>query len=204
MQDDLFLRLIGRTERDSAEIVVEAFGPGFPMRQFREEYNTRTDELIAAGPVPLKEGVLDLLEFLESSGIPKVVATSTRRARTLRLLAVTGLGKWFPAIVTGDQVEKGKPAPDIFLAAASAIGVPPENCAVLEDSEPGILAAGAGGFIPILVPGLKPPVDGVAGKAYAVCPTLVEAKSILEKIAEPSRDQFTRTPTELPEGPRIG
>lgn len=82
-------------------------------------------------------------------------------------------------IVCGDDVEHGKPAPDIFLETAKRLGIPAHKCVVLEDSENGIRAAHAAGMLPIMVPDLKPPSDEVKGLTYAVMPSL---KAATERI----------------------
>ncbi len=185
LSDELFESLIGRSERDSEAIVMNAFGSDFPVRRFRETYNEKTDALIARTAIPLMEGVTELLEFVDMHHLPRVVATSTKRSRALQLLESTGLQRWFSSVVTGDQVAKGKPDPEIFTTAAAAIGIRPAQCVVLEDSEPGILAAHSAGAIPIMVPGLKKPEDAVVRLAFGVYSSLLEVKDVLKGMIGP-------------------
>ena len=182
LSDELFDRLIGRSEKDSEAIVVKEFGPDFPVRRFRDIYNERTDATIATTPVPLMDGITEILDFLKVRGLPRVVATSTKRERAMKLLESSGLKGWFDAVVTGDQVTKGKPEPEIFLSAAAAIGVPAARCVVLEDSEPGILAARAAGAIPMMVPGLKKPGEEIIRQAFGVYQSLHEVQGVLAAI----------------------
>ena len=102
-------------------------------------------------------GLVELLDWLEARGIPKAVATSTRRARARTKLERTGLCDRFAALVGGDEIAQGKPAPDIFLAAAERLGdARPATCLVLEDSEAGMTAAlRAPACPPIMVPDLR-------------------------------------------------
>ena len=74
------------------------------------------------------------------------VASSSPRERLDRTLARAGLSDAFAVTVAGDEVEHGKPAPDMFLAAAEAIGLAPEDCVVIEDSGPGVAAGLAAGM----------------------------------------------------------
>jgi HAD superfamily hydrolase (TIGR01509 family) len=128
----------------------------------------------------LKLGLLELLDLLEARNIPKVVATSTRRGHALPRLEKAGLLHRFATVTTGDQVVNGKPAPDLFLLAASTIGVPPAQCVVLEDSEVGVTGAHAAGMTVFMIPDLKAPCDKTRTLAEEVCPSLVEVK---ERIA---------------------
>ena len=79
-------------------------------------------------------------------GLAVAVASSSPRARLNRTLARAGLADSFAVTVAGDEIEHGKPAPDLFLAAASGLGVEPGRCAVIEDSGPGVVAGRAAGM----------------------------------------------------------
>lgn len=110
-------------------------------------------ELTANG-VPMKKGLVPLLEFLKEEGIPAAVATSTERARAEKMMKSTGVYDYFAAWVCGDAVEASKPAPDIFLEAARRLGRKPEECLVLEDSGVGLRAGVASGCHTIYIPDL--------------------------------------------------
>lgn len=170
--EEVFLASVGITVQDTNQLLRATYGPDFPL----EATNNRTGDYVwqevdAAG-APLKPGLLALLDFLEAHGIAKAVASSSERSAIERLLGSVDLLPRFAAIAAGDEVEHGKPAPDIFLLAASRLGVAPERCLVLEDSEAGARAACAAGMTMIIVPDLKPPCDEVARLAAAVLPDL--------------------------------
>lgn len=97
------------------------------------------------GVAPLP-GARELLEAIESEGIPCAVGSSTHRENIEAIFAITGLGRFFRAVVTGEDVAHGKPAPDVFLAAAGRLGAEPRDCIVFEDALAGIAAAHAGGM----------------------------------------------------------
>lgn len=183
LSDEQFLQLVGRRNEDCQRLLREAYGPDFPMERLMERCRHHDERLIGSGPIPLKEGLLDLLDWLEARRIPKVVATSTHRDRAMRKLEHANLAHRFAAITTGDQVTHGKPAPDIFLAAAASIGADPATCIVLEDSEPGITGAHAAGMIPIMVPDLIAPTPEARTRCRAVARSLVEVKAMLEDWA---------------------
>jgi beta-phosphoglucomutase-like phosphatase (HAD superfamily) len=110
------------------------------------------------------------------------VATSTGREEACDRLRVADLFHCFDAIVGGDEVVRGKPAPDLFLLAAQRLKITPAECIVLEDSEAGIRAARAAGMTPILVPDLKPPSDEVQALAYRMYPSLHEARDLFSTL----------------------
>jgi HAD superfamily hydrolase (TIGR01509 family) len=81
-----------------------------------------------------------------------VIATGGNRMTIEQTLRQVGVSDWFDEVVTSDDVERGKPEPDIFLRAAELVGVPPEKCLVLEDAPPGILAARRAGMQVLAIP----------------------------------------------------
>jgi HAD superfamily hydrolase (TIGR01509 family) len=99
---------------------------------------------------------LEALADLRARGVPVAVASSSVRERLDRTLA--GVGLTFDITIAGDEVEHGKPAPDMFLLAAKRLGLAPSECVVIEDSAPGVAAGRAAG-IPTLgvcrVPGTE-------------------------------------------------
>ena len=97
--------------------------------------------------------------------MPKVIATSTEAGDARFTLERGGLDGKFDAVVTGDRVERGKPAPDIFLAAAAEAGVEAAACVAFEDSDAGVLAASSAGMWTVMVPDMKPPSDEAGERA---------------------------------------
>ena len=132
--------------------------------------------------VTFKPGLHELLDFLEAAGLPKAVATSSCRESAMRKLTAGRLVDRFQAIVTGDDVQNGKPAPDIFLAVAEKLSVSPERCLVFEDSENGVLAAHNAGMPAIMIPDAKQPTKEVAALAYKNFPSLADAIPFLQKL----------------------
>ena len=100
-------------------------------------------------PMP---GLLELLDEIDQRGLKKAVASSGVRPYVEAVLRVNGLLDRFSVIITGDQVAHGKPAPDVFLAAARALNVEPSHCLVLEDAPAGVQAAQSAGMLCFAVP----------------------------------------------------
>jgi HAD superfamily hydrolase (TIGR01509 family) len=173
--DDLFSSFIGRTEADCQAVLEKRWGPTFVFARMHERILSQWAELFATGSIPRKPGLLELIAYVDSLGLPKAVATSSRRDNALAKLG--HLAEQFPVLVTGDDISRGKPAPDIFLLAAAQLGVKPEDCLVLEDSWPGVQAAQAAGSYVIMVPDLSPTTES----APHVCSSLHEAQLWLER-----------------------
>ncbi|HSD84738.1 MAG TPA: HAD family phosphatase [Anaerolineae bacterium] len=116
--------------------------------------DAKTEYQIAhlAGHVKPMPGLIELLEEIDRCGLKKAIASSGIRRYVEAVLRVNGLLDRFGVIITGDQVAHGKPAPDVFLAAARALNVEPQHCLVLEDAPAGVQAAKAGGMYCIAVP----------------------------------------------------
>ena len=154
MPEDLFSSLVGRTSRDSALMLEDAFGADFPLDEFRRLTQSAYQLDIDSNGIGLKKGIQPLLEYLTSRSVPFACATSTARERAWWKLEKAGISRWFETLVGGDEVDRGKPEPDIFLEACARLRVPPAQCIVLEDSLAGVQAAAAAGMVPIMVPDL--------------------------------------------------
>ncbi len=96
--------------------------------------------------IPLKPGVREFLEYLKRKGIPMGIATSNSRELVTAVTESLAISGFFSAVTVGCQVERGKPAPDIYLFAAGLLGAAPEECLVFEDVPAGILAGKRAGM----------------------------------------------------------
>jgi HAD superfamily hydrolase (TIGR01509 family) len=155
LAEDAFLELIGRRMGDIQHRLAVRLGNAALAAHLITCSEKHYEILITQG-VPVKEGVAELLAWLKAQGRPCGVATSTRTAKAEYKLASAGLRQHFQVVIGGDQVERGKPAPDIYLHAMKSLGVAPKNCGVFEDSEPGLQAAHAAGARVVWVPDLAP------------------------------------------------
>lgn len=179
LTDELTLTMIGRNVHDVDEILRSAFGSGFPLNEVRRLVAKRLSEITKDTGVPIKKGLWELLEFLDARGIAGAVATSTPRAQCIRLLQRSNLTTRFRVIVCGDEVTKGKPAPDLFLKASELLQAAPDRCVVLEDSFVGIRAASAAGMVPIMVPDLREADNEMRQLARAIVSDLHGAKDMI-------------------------
>ena len=118
--------------------------------------------------LPLIDGATAAVERLAARW-PLAVASSSNRPIIDLVLALGGLGRFFSATVSSEEVARGKPAPDVYLEAARQLGAEPTRCAAIEDSHNGILAAEAAGMRVLAIPnGRYPPAAEALAAAYAV------------------------------------
>ncbi len=190
-----------RMYRDSWEKSAEQFGlvhnPDFPravcgssgmhMQEIILQYYPQVDAKAFAADcilrverelqthVPIKTGVSEILQYFKQRGVKLAVASSSKRETVKSNLDKVGILSYFDAVVSGDQVEHGKPAPDIFLLAARQIGCAPEDCYVFEDGTNGIRAGAAAGCATVMIPDLTPPNAQLEQLCTGIYPSLLDA-----------------------------
>lgn len=135
--------------------------------------------------IPVKKGVKDIFEYIRNNGLQCAVATSTRRESAEKTLHEIGVWDYLDAVVYGDEVERGKPEPDIFLRAAKAIGVNPSEAVVVEDSINGIKAGYAAGMRVVHIPDTIAIDDDIRKLTYMVCDDLNGLIDVVESINKP-------------------
>lgn len=132
--------------------------------------------------IPVKKGVKDIFEYIRNNGLKCAVATSTRRESAEKTLHEIGVWDYLDAVVYGDEVERGKPEPDIFLRAAKAIGVNPSEAVVVEDSINGIKAGYAADMRVVHIPDTIAIDDDIRKLTYMVCADLNGLIDVVESI----------------------
>jgi 16S rRNA pseudouridine516 synthase len=135
----------GRSFSETAVYFKERFQLPDTLQQIKDDWNRMAWDKYAK-EVPLKEGVMDLMAFCKVKGILMGIATSNSRELVDNIVSVHQLEQYISCIMTGCEVEKGKPAPDVYLAVADRLGVKPEECLVFEDIIEGIMAGKAAGM----------------------------------------------------------
>ncbi len=142
------VRFIGVRFRDMLAEVIPSMGLAYNADYYVEQ--TRDAVLREFGkPLAPPPGARELIERLVDHGVPRAVGSSSVHHWVDQVLTNLGVREHFPIVVGGDEVANGKPAPDIFLRCAELLGVPPERCAVIEDSANGVLAARRAGMTAI-------------------------------------------------------
>lgn len=139
----MFYELAGIPTPKIVEILNEHHGHSLPVEETAAHKESLFEQLLPQiAPI---EPVVDIVRRY-AGRLPMAVATGGTRTICTKTLAGLGLLEHFQAVVTADDVEHGKPAPDIFREAARRIGVPPEKCQAFEDGDLGIQAARAAGM----------------------------------------------------------
>ncbi len=143
--------MFGLRPIDGARLVRDRFSLDLTVEQVAAEKRELFLALVAAGLEP-RPGLKQLLNAIDVRGLARAVATSGERDYVPVALDAVGITNGFRAIVTGDDVRNGKPAPDTYLQAAAAINLSPTVCLALEDSPLGVQSAQAAGMACIAVP----------------------------------------------------
>ena len=175
---DIVLRMVGISAEKARLVMYEEFGTDFPYDTIRTEFRRLVQEEVDKNGVPLKPGLMYLLDRLSAAKIPFGVATSSRTATANNMLSKAGIINRFAAITCGEEVTNGKPAPDIFLLAAKKLGHPPSNCVGFEDSPPGLLGLHTAGIRSIFIKDLIEPSQEVLATVWQRCNDLSEAVAL--------------------------
>jgi len=183
LTDELHVTFMGRNLDDVGIILKKEFGEDFDFDLFLKDTIAQNLDIMKQG-VPLMKGVRKLLDYLHLKGIKTCIGTTTARKGTNALLEVENMLDEFDEIVCGDEVENGKPAPDIYLKCLSKFDVDKSEALIFEDGNAGGLAALAAGMRLVLVPDLAIIDNEVKNKAYKVIDDISKIIEIIEEENE--------------------
>ena len=158
-------------------------GPDVDIRGLMAKTWQNADAVFATH-IDKKPGLDELVAWLQAHDYPMAVASGSKLEQIEHHMEMVGLGECFDVLVSGFDVERAKPFPDVFLVTAERLGVDPSHTVVLEDSYNGLRAAHAGGFIPIMVPDIAPPTEEMRTICLAICDTLADVIPLLEEDAK--------------------
>lgn len=125
------------------------------------------------------EGALEALSSLADAGLTLSLATSTAREHALPLMERFGMAPYFSAMTFGDEIERSKPEPDIYLEAARRLGVDPTTCVAVEDSVNGALAALSAGMTTFMVPEWATPTPELTKRCAGMLESLNELPALV-------------------------
>ena len=184
--ESIYKRLIGMRMRDIRGILQEYYSDESAIDSFLQKANHYYQDRINNYPLPEKPGLYALFDYLDTIKMPRAVATSTSTTMAAQHMERLQLTDRLDCLIGGDQVERSKPAPDIFLRAAEKLDLAPESCLVIEDSEKGIEAAWKSGCIPILIPDMIQPNERMKKHASLIFSSLDEFLNALQDEMPPS------------------
>ncbi|UTH73412.1 HAD family phosphatase [Chromobacterium sp. IIBBL 290-4] len=182
IEDAMLLGMVGLSEARCTVYIAEHFQNAELAERLQKSSRAHYRRMLEQESIPLKPGIIELLEWAKQQNIPRAVATSTRRAICDIKLANSGLARFFEHTVAGDEVVHAKPAPDLYLAAADKLGISAARCIALEDSPYGMQAALAAGARAIMVPDLIAPEPALRASALAVCDDLRSALALIQSL----------------------
>ena len=155
------------------------FGPAADYTTIRQKRIELMDAFVEKEGVAAKPGIYTLLDALDERGIPCAITSSSPQQRLESYLTPLNLYHRFVKVISGYDVPRGKPEPDIYLRGAAELGLPPETCLALEDSPAGILSAYRAGCLPVLIPDQDTPGQDTLSLLYAKADTLTDVISLL-------------------------
>ncbi|MYW79255.1 haloacid dehalogenase superfamily, subfamily IA, variant 3 with third motif having DD or ED [Streptomyces sp. LaPpAH-199] len=177
-EDEVVELFMGRSLVSMAEVVRPRLGDraaGLWCDRFAEYHR----EAVDAGLAPV-DGLTEALAGLDRTGLATCIASGGTHEKMAHTLGRTGLYERFAGrIHSATEVERGKPAPDLFLHAAAAMGFDPAVCVVVEDSRPGVLAARAAGMRCLGYAGGVTPGDWLEGPGTTVFDDMRELPGLL-------------------------
>lgn len=156
------------------------FGEDFDYFTIRARRMELMQAYLAGNPLELKAGAVELLAYLNENGLLTAVATATDYERTRDYLTRAGIFGSFDRIVCATMVERGKPAPDIYLYAAGQLGLEPRECMALEDSPNGVKSAVSAGCRTVMVPDLTEPDEELDGLVFETAGSLGDVTGFLK------------------------
>lgn len=173
-------RMLGLRQVETGQMLVDRYRlPDQPsaLSREKEEYQIRH----LNGNVRAMPGLRELLDEIDRRALRKAIASSGVRRYVNAVLEIIDLTGRFSTIITGDDVHNGKPAPDVFLAAAHALQTDPQHCLVLEDAPAGVQAAKAAGMQCVAIPNYHTGGLDLSLADY-LFPSLIEVRDALPRL----------------------
>jgi beta-phosphoglucomutase-like phosphatase (HAD superfamily) len=171
--EKIFAKLAGTRHENADNLWLDFFNGNMEkMRLVQDFLHELKSDKLKTTRVPMKSGAREILCWLWEQKFPTALATSNFPEKIKAMFEDADLNPHFDAIIDGGMVEHGKPAPDIFLAAAAALNLSSANCAVIEDSQSGVQASLDAGTYTILIPSLPYFDPGLKHRVHWLCSSL--------------------------------
>lgn len=170
---------IGSNMDSVIQKMYEHYGRDIPAKEITERVYLYIEKYFSDNGIPIKSGLRELLDYCEKREFKMALATSSNRDRVEHILKKSNLEKYFSDYVCGNEVNKGKPDPEIFLVALKKVGVSPSEAIVVEDSEQGIEASYRAGISCLCVPDMVYPRKKYIDMTDYIGGTLLDVRAYL-------------------------
>ena len=148
---DVYRRVIGLEPIRGVEILIAEYHLAAAPLELLETYWEQRTEVMASG-IQAREGLDLVMDWFQARGILMGVASNSPQFYVERIVTSIGVNDRLESVLGSDQVGRGKPAPDVYLAVANELGVLPGSCLAVEDSPAGVAAAKAAGMTCMAIP----------------------------------------------------
>ena len=177
--EDACRECLGINAAATVEKMHARYGADFPYETYKKEMSELFHSQFDNGRLPMKPGVVELLQALKANNKRIALASSTREAIVKQELRDAGILQYFDQVVCGDMVKRSKPAPDIFEKACECLGVSVKRAYAVEDSYNGIRSAHAAGLHAIMVPDLAEETREMEQLTECILPSLHDVRDYL-------------------------
>ena len=179
MRPEHVLHIRSLSPEYAAPLLQREVCPEFDFGAVRELRRELMEAYVDEHGVEPKPGMLKTLQAIRARGLRVGLATATEEPRARKYLRMVGAQDCFDAITCASMVAHGKPAPDIYLLAASRLGVAPGEAIAVEDAPSGVRSAHAAGLIPVMIPDQDEPDEETRALCAAVVPSLMDVLPLL-------------------------
>lgn len=174
---EFYKTTLGTNEKTTKMLYKQYYGDDIPFSEILDEVHQYIENSFQEKGIPVKAGLIELLQYLKDNNYKIIVATSSARDRLNRILKQANLSSYFDDSICGNEVTNSKPDPEIFVKACQKLHVLPDEAIVLEDSEAGIQSAFTAGIPVICIPDMKYPQEKYAKKCYQIKDSLTDVLS---------------------------
>ena len=182
MDEEFYKTLLGKPIKGIYQRFYDVYGNDFPIQNVIQDVHQLMAERFETEGVPVKKGLVELIQNLKDNNYKKIVATSSNRDRVDKILAQAKITEFFDDSICGDEVTKGKPNPEVFLKSCQKLGVNVDEAIVLEDSEAGIQASYDANIKVICIPDMKYPEKQYEEKTFKILKDLTEVTLYLKSL----------------------
>lgn len=179
---DIFKNTIGLRTDKAESYYNSLYGESFCYKPLKQRSREIFLKRVSSEGVPIKKGLIKLLDFLRENSIKTAVATSTSAQTAHKIIEMAGVYNYFDAFVCGDDVKNGKPHPEVFLKAAEKLGLSPVCCVAFEDSINGIKSAHSAKMKTVMVPDYLQPTQEILPMVDCLCEDLSQSIKFLQPI----------------------